>query len=215
MKARLLAPGPDHPWEAIYEECAAAIRHGDIVGHPTETLYGLAVDPWSDAAVKRLAALKGRSDAAGFIVIADSIERARALIAAPEPAAFSILAERFWPGPLTLIVKPGSAAPPGVLGPDGGLALRWTPDPIARAIVKAAGRALTSTSANLAGEPPAADAAEVLERLGDRIDLIVDGGPRPVSPPSTVLDLMGPKPRLLREGAVSRAAIDEALRPLA
>jgi L-threonylcarbamoyladenylate synthase len=211
MRARLLTPASDLPWERIFEQCGAAIRRGAIVGHPTETLYGLAVDPWDTTAVGRLAAVKGRKDGAGFIVIADSIGAAAELAAAPESPAFSLLTRRFWPGPLTLIVAPSAGAPRGVLGPGGGLALRWTPDPIACEIVKAAGRPLTSTSANLAGEPPAADAAEVLARLGDRIDLVVDGGPRPVSPPSTVLDLLGPRPALLREGAISFRAIEEAL----
>ncbi len=198
------------PDEAL-REAVAVIRSGGIVVHPTETVYGLAVDPWNEGAVRRLVKLKGREVRSGLILMTASAGEALRLAASPAPAAVAALVRAFWPGPLTLVLSPGPEAPRAVLGKDGGLAVRFTSDPIAQVLVAAAGRALTSTSANLAGEAPAETAQRAVLTFGDRVDLVLDAGPRNARAGSTLLDLTGPAPRILREGELPRVRIEEVL----
>jgi L-threonylcarbamoyladenylate synthase len=200
-------------------EAAAVIHAGGIVGHPTETVYGLAVDPWNPGAVERLERSKGREAArgprkAGLILIVASIEEARALAAPALPAAFDALTAAFWPGPLTLVVPPGKGAPLAAIGSSGGIAIRWTSDAVAQGLVRAAGKALTSTSANRTGERPATSAREILEIAGVPVDLVLDDGPRLSRVASTLVDLEGAVPRLLREGAVARASLEKVAGPI-
>lgn len=193
------------------DRAVEVLAGGGIVAHPTETLYGLAVDPWNSRAVARLAALKERGPAPGFILLAYAPREARELVADPPPEHFLRLARSFWPGPLTLVAAPSPRAPREVLGVDGSLAVRVTPDPVAVEIIARFGRPLTSTSANLRGGTAAGSAQEVAAGLGDSIDLIVDGGPRPRGEPSTLVDLTGPGPVVLREGAVSAERLGRVL----
>jgi L-threonylcarbamoyladenylate synthase len=202
--------GADDAEEAL-AEAAGVIARGGIVAHPTETVYGLAVDPWNAGAVERLVSLKGRDAAAGFILIVDTVEQAEAIVG-PDPGGhWRTLAGSFWPGPLTLILPAGNRAPaPAVSGE--GIAIRLTSDPIARALIRAAGIPLTSTSANRTGEVPAATGEESARLFGDAIDLVLDAGPRRGAAPSTILDLTGADPRLVREGAIARDAIEARLK---
>lgn len=194
---------------AAMKAAAAALAGGGLVAHPTETLYGLAVDPWNEAALGRLAAVKGRKGSQGFILIAAGPEALLKLTRDPASAVLTELARAFWPGPLTLVLPPSSHAPRGAVGAGGGIAVRVTPDPVAQALILSFGRPVTSTSVNRAGEAPATTAGEVRSRLGGDVDLILDGGPRPGGVPSTLVDLTGERPVLLREGAVERARIEE------
>lgn len=207
---RILDVSAAEAGDPAFGEAAGILAGGGLVAHPTETLYGLAVDPWNPEALARLARLKGREAGAGFILIAADLAQAAGLTAQPPPVLYAELSGAFWPGPLTLVVPPAPGAPGGVAGPGGGIALRVTPDPVARALLRRAGRALTSTSANRAGATPASSAAGVLSALGGAVDLILDGGAREGGRPSTLVDLTGRAPRLLREGAVGRERLREA-----
>lgn len=206
----LIEPGTDAGGEALEASCRVLAR-GGVVAHPTETLYGLAVDPWNIEALGRLAHVKRAAPGRGFILIAASREQALRLAARPWPRHLGPLSDAFWPGPLTLILPPSGAAPPPECRSPQGIAVRVTPDTIAAALVRAFGRPLTSTSANRGGLPPARSAAEVLEELGTEVDLILDGGRRDGVEPSTLLDLTGQEPVLLRKGAVTEASIREVL----
>ncbi len=205
-----IEPGAADGGEALEASCRVLVR-GGIVAHPTETLYGLAVDPWNIEALGRLAHVKCAAPDRGYILIAASREQALQLAARPWPRQLGPLSEAFWPGPLTLILPPSEAAPPAECRSPQGIAVRVTPDAIAAALVLAFGRPLTSTSANRGGRPPARSAAEVLDELGTEIDLILDGGRRDGGEPSTLLDLTGPEPVFLRKGAVTEARIREVL----
>jgi L-threonylcarbamoyladenylate synthase len=212
--ARIFTIGDPGGCGAALGEAARIVGRGGVVAHPTETVYGLAVDPWNAAAVARLVSFKGREGKSGLIVIVADLEQARTMMSSPTPPPFELLAAGFWPGPLTLIVPAAAGAPVPVLGPSGGIAIRLTSDPVARALIAAAGRALVSTSANLTGRPPAGTGAEAAAELGDRIDLVLDAGPRSSSAPSTIVDLTGDRPTILREGAVPRSRIESALQSL-
>lgn len=198
---------------------AELLAAGGVVVHPTETVYGLGGDG-SAGSNALIARVKRRGPERGLILLVWSAAAARKFL--PQlrwtPEA-EVLAAEYWPGPLSLVV-PCADAPAGLAGEGGGVALRATPDPVARAILRAWGRPFTSTSANLTGDPPARTAAEAarcfhdrpdLEEAGDLRILVVDGGPRTEAPPSTVVSFLGPVPRVLREGPISRAEIEGVL----
>ncbi|RMH11381.1 MAG: Sua5/YciO/YrdC/YwlC family protein [Gemmatimonadetes bacterium] len=187
---------------------AEVLAGGGLVILPTETVYGFGTALVPEAVARLMAAKRrGRPDAPErpllVLVGARDAEPARAL--AWTPAAIE-LADVFWPGALTLVLAdPGARFPAGVRSAEGTVAVRATPHPAARALVEAAGGALTSTSANEPGRPPAATFAEALEAaraLGLDDVLGVDGGTLPPSAPSTLVDCTGETPRVLREGAV-------------
>lgn len=211
---RVAAPDPAGVARAA-GRAAAALRAGGLVVHPTETVYGIGGDASarSNALVARL---KGREGERGLILLVSSVESARALLPGLRwSEAAQTLAERFWPGPLSIVV-PCRDAPAGLAGPGGGVALRATPDPVARAILAAWGAPITSTSANRTGEPPprtAEEAARLVEgRAGDDdVVCVVDAGPRADAAPSTVVSLIGPAPRVWREGPIAADEIGRAL----
>lgn len=202
------------------EKAAQVLAAMELVIHPTETVYGIGGDatPESNALITRI---KGRAGTQPLILLVLDVDAAREFLPALEwsPAARA-LAARFWPGPLSIVVRCPDA-PSGIAGPDGGVALRATPDPVARAILRAWGRPITSSSANLTGQPPprtARDAARLVEGREDLADvtvLVVDGGPRGAAPPSTLVSLVGPTPRVLREGPITAGEIARALREVA
>lgn len=194
-----------------FEAPVRVLAQGGIVAHPTETLYGLAVDPWSEEAILRLDRVKGGEARSGYILIASSIEEALSIAARPWPPQLERLAGAFWPGPLTLVLPPSDHAPAGARAGSSGIAVRVTSDPVAAFLVRAFGRPLTSTSANPSGEPPARSASEVQTALGGMVDMILDGGRRDGTSPSTIVDLTTPEPSLIRVGAVSEARIRATL----
>jgi L-threonylcarbamoyladenylate synthase len=199
------------PDAGFVKRAGEILRQGGIVAHPTETLYGLAADPWNAGALDRLTALKGRPAGSGYILLTSSAEEALALGAGPALETFRRLAWAFWPGPLTLVVEASEAAPPGATGPGGGIAVRESPDPVARALVRALGRPITSTSANRTGGDPARSGAEVSRIFGDGVDLILDAGGREATMPSTLVDLRAGTPVILRRGAISPERLREVL----
>ncbi len=183
-----------------------------VLGMPTDTFYGLAVDPVNLRAVEQIYEIKTRSRHKPLsLLIADSTQAYG--LARDIDGAFDRLAERFWPGPLTIIVKAGSRLPLRVTANTGNVALRVPEAPIARAVVKALGLPITATSANLSGLPECTCATCVQEQLGHRIPLIVDGGPTARSVATTIVDLSGGGHRwqVLREGAIPTHEIALAL----
>jgi L-threonylcarbamoyladenylate synthase len=178
----------------------AALRDEGIVAFPTETFYGLAVDPRSARAVRSLFALKGRGLDKPLPLIAAS-DRQLEEVAIMTPLARR-LAARCWPGPLTLIVPATPALCPEVHLGTGRIAVRVPDSQIARALAEGAGHPVTSTSANISGRPPASDAEQVVETLGNAISVLIDAGPTAGTLPSTIVDATGADPVLVRTGVI-------------
>jgi L-threonylcarbamoyladenylate synthase len=192
------------------QQAAAVIRAGGLVGMPTETVYGLAADAASGPALARLYAVKGRPADHPSIVHVASVEDA-ASWAAVWPAQAELLARRFWPGPLTLILPAGERAHPAALGGTGTIGLRIPDAPLALALIEAAGTGLAAPSANRFGRVSPTTALHVAEDLGQDVAVIVDGGRCSIGVESTIVDLTGSRPRILRPGAITVEMLEEAL----
>lgn len=208
------APPCLQPAPASIARAARAIRAGGLVGIPTDTVYGLAADATSDAAVSRVFRAKGRPSDKPLIALVATLAMAEACAAVTAPAL--ALAEAFWPGPLTLVLPRAAGSPlsPLVHRDAPGVSLRIPGNESALALVRAAGCPLTAPSANPSGAPSPLTAAEVVAGLGAALDLVIDGGPADRSVASTLLDLSGETPRLLRAGVVGAEAIEAVIGPL-
>lgn len=180
------------------------VRGGGLIAYPTETVYGFGGLARPDA-LARLERLKPRPGRAGFLVLVSRRSALPGLVWSPSAR---VLADAFWPGPLTLVLSdPNRTLPSGVRSDRDTVAVRISPHPVVAALTAALDAPLTSTSANEPGSPPALDAeaatrAATAAGMADEL-LVVDGGPRPAGPPSTIVDVSGPEPRILRVGAVS------------
>jgi L-threonylcarbamoyladenylate synthase len=196
--------------DAAVRAAVDAMRRGLVVAYPTDTLYGLAVDPANHEAVTRLFALKGRALGHAVPLIAADAAQVRAC------ARLTPLAERlalaFWPGPLTLVLEATSGIDDRVLGNGGTVAIRVPDHMVARALAAAAEGPVTSTSANPSGQPPTADPDEVARSL-PAVDVLIDGGMAPGGAPSTIVDATGNRPVLIRSGAIAWERVLEFLGP--
>jgi L-threonylcarbamoyladenylate synthase len=192
---------PESPQRDAMQEAAKWILNGGIVALPTDTLYGLAADPFSAAAVARVFAVKGRDAGRALPLIAADTAQVSAHLGRLS-ATGQRLAERFWPGPLTLLVATAPGLARDVTGGTQMVGVRVPADAVARAICAATGRPITATSANVSGEPPTPDPDQVERTLGDRIDLLIDTGATRGGAPSTIVDVTGAEPALVRAGAI-------------
>ena len=199
---RRVCVDPGSPQRDAIQEAAKWILSGGVVALPTDTLYGLAADPFSPAAVARVFQVKGRAAERALPLIAADTQQVTTQLG-PLSASAARLAERFWPGPLTLLVAAPRELAREVTGGTGRVGVRVPANDVARAICRAAGRPLTATSANLSGEPATADPDRVERTLGDRIDLLIDTGPARGGAASTIVDVTGAEPVLVRAGAVA------------
>ena len=201
---------PESPQRDAIQEAAKWILNGGVVALPTDTLYGLAADPFSAVGVARVFAVKGRAaDRALPLIAADAAQVVEHL--GHLPPAGQRLAERFWPGPLTLLVTAPRGLARDVTGGTGKVGVRVPADASARAICAATGHPITATSANVSGEPPTADPDQVERTLGDRIDLLIDTGTTRGGAASTIVDVTGADPVLVRAGAISWEDIQACL----
>jgi L-threonylcarbamoyladenylate synthase len=216
---RRLAIDPHAPSSDAIREAASVIASHGVVAFPTDTLYGLAADPYDARAVAQLLGIKGRPEGQAIALVAADLEQVEARLGRlPDPARR--LAARFWPGPLTLLLNARSAGAgpvgerstpadpnsewlaPGIAAADGTVGMRVPAHAVARALCRECGRPLTATSANLSGEPASADPDVVAKNLAELIDLLLDAGPTPGGPPSTIVDATGAALRLVRAGAI-------------
>jgi len=210
--ARTIAAGDGTDGVAV-AAAVAVLARGGVIAFPTETFYGLGADPVREDAVAAIFAAKGRSAGEALPLIAADAAAARAVAASWSPIAEQ-LAGAFWPGPLTLVVpvRPGAVVTGVTAGRDT-VAVRVPGHPLARALAGAApGRLLTATSANRSGSPALATADAVERAIGGHVSLIVDGGPSPGGLASTIVDVTGASPRLIREGPVAFDRVLEFLR---
>ena len=190
-------------------EAARIIGAGGVIAFRTDTFYGLGADPLNPDAIRKIRELKGREDRKPILLlISDESEVDRFI---QQSAFFKVVAHGHWPAPLTLIGASRPELPIELTSGTNSLGIRLPDDENVRALVRACGGALTATSANVSGEPPARTAKEVANYFPQGIDLIIDGGEVTAIEPSTVLDVSKSEPRLVREGAVSRDELRELL----
>ena len=203
MLAEILPINPKDPEPERVDRVVQSLNYGSVAALPTDTFYGLAVDPVNLRAVDRIYEIKTRARHKPLSLLVSDVTQAYGL-ARQVDSAFDRLAERFWPGPLTIVVKAGARLPLRVTANTGNVALRVPDAPIARAVVEKLGLPITATSANLRGMPECTDAHFVRAQLAEQIPLIVDGGPTPHNKPTTIVDLSlgGNHWMILREGAI-------------
>lgn len=211
MSPRIL-PAPSGSAPAV-AEAAACLRAGGLVAFPTETVYGLGADGLNPAAVARIYEAKGRPPTNPLILHVAGLDEARAL-ASRWPETAQRLAERFWPGPLTLVLPAAPEVPGIVRAGNPTVALRCPAHPVALALVRATGRPLAAPSANRSTQLSPTRAEHVAAGLGDRVDLILDGGPTSAGLESTIVALDGPVPRLLRPGPLPPGVLEALVGPL-
>lgn len=179
-------------------QAVQAIRQGELVVFPTDTVYGVGVDAFNEAAVAKLYAAKKRPLSKGIpILLADLSDLEKVVAVLPDMARSYI--EQYWPGPLTLIM-PKSTRLPANISPNAGIAVRIPDHAAGRAFIRAAGGALATSSANLSGYPPATSATEALEQLDGVAAVILDDGPSPQQVASTIINCLGPVPQIVRQG---------------
>jgi L-threonylcarbamoyladenylate synthase len=212
LTAETLRIHPDNPEPELIDIVVKSLNAGNVVALPTDTFYGLAVDPVNLRAVDRIYDIKSRARHKPLSLLIAEVEQAYELARSLD-TAFDRLAEKFWPGPLTIVVKAGGKLPLRVTANTGNLALRVPEAAIPRAVVARLGLPITATSANLSGMPECAYASAVRDQLGDKLPLIIDGGPTPRTMPTTIVDVSGGGNSwmILREGAIPTHEIALAL----
>ncbi len=201
----ILQVDPEHPSDEALNLLAEAVLRGGVVAFPTDTLYGLHCSLFDVSAVEMIARLKRRDRSLAVISLIPETDQAYGLAGEVSEVAARLMT-RHWPGPLSLIFRAAPIVPPRVRGAGGTVALRYPRDPLCMRILQRIGGPVVSSSANISGQRPAETAEEVVRIFGNQLDLVVDGGPRHGETPSTLVDVSGPRPRLLRRGAVDVAA---------
>jgi L-threonylcarbamoyladenylate synthase len=208
MPARILKTDTQDSLQKAIHEASKVILSGGVVAVPTESFYGLAVHALNEKAIERLFAVKGRREDNPLLILLASRETIDSYVTKVSDRAIKLM-ERFWPGGLTLVFFADPILPPSLSAGTDKIGIRLSSHPVPRELAKAVGAPVTGTSANRSGRPSCSTAEEVVEAVGDDIDLILDGGRTPGGKGSTVLDVTLDPPVVLREGIVSR----EELKP--
>ncbi|MGC9970144.1 MAG: L-threonylcarbamoyladenylate synthase [Bryobacteraceae bacterium] len=209
MATDLIEIEPDRPSAEALDRAAAAIRRGAVVAIPTDALYTLVADPFNLCAVGQVFLAKGREPHRSLpLLIPDST--AAEDLAKEIPDRFYVLARRFWPGPLTIIVPAAAKVPLKVTGNTGRLALRRTRSVVANGLLERLGQPLVATSANISGQPTCRSGIEVFGVMDGRVALVLDGG-FCAGPGSTTVDITDPVWKIIREGAIPVKDVAECL----
>jgi L-threonylcarbamoyladenylate synthase len=206
VKTRTLVVDADAPDSAVLREAADVLRRGGLVAFPTETVYGLGGLARDEPSIARIFAAKGRPSHHPLIAHVLGEPEARALAATWSDVAVTLV-RAFWPGPLTLVVPRAASVPAALAGGGPTVAVRAPANAVARGLLEALGEPIAAPSANRYQTLSPTTAAHVLRSLDGRVDLVLDGGPCAAGIESTVLDISGDVPRLLRPGAVDPAAL--------
>lgn len=196
---------PHAPDPAILARAARIIAAGGVIVYPTETVYGIGADLTNPRAIARLFCIKNRPASRPVLLLIESVADLHTLTTVVPPLAVR-LAARYWPGPLTMVLPAAAHLPPQVLGPGQGVGCRVSSCPVVQGLLGALHRPLTSTSANNTGEPDPRSLDQVPAMLLSAADVVIDAGPTPGRSPSTVVDLTGHQPRLIRAGALDVSA---------
>ena len=197
------------PEQHVIDYAASFIERGQIVSIPTDTFYGLSADPFNLFAVERIFQVKGRPETRALPILVNSIEQAVTL-ARDVSDAFLLLAHKFWPGALTLVIDATHRLPLKVTGNTGRVALRWANSHIATGVIESFGGPVTGTSANLSGHPSCTNVQELVGQLGERIPLILDAGDTGGTLASTIVSIDGDSWSIARRGALPDSEIHKA-----
>ncbi len=196
--------------EGTLAEAIAVLKSGGLVAYPSDTVYGLGAAASDERAVARVFTVKGRLPEKALPLLLADVEDMPPLCAEVSPIA-KLLADRFWPGPLTLVLRRSPSFHSPALGGGASVALRVPDHLLLRQLIRALGEPITGTSANRSGRPSCRTAREVQRHLRDAVDLIIDGGPSRIGQESTVVDITGDTPMIVRTGALRREEIERAL----
>ena len=196
---------PENPDDHALLAAAEAVLRGGVIAFPTDTLYGLGCSLFDVSAVEMVARLKRRDPSLAVISLIPEPRQVYGLAVEVSPVAERLI-ERHWPGPLSLILRAAPIVPPRVRGAGGTVALRCPADALCQKLLDRIGGPVVASSANLSGQPPAETAEHVVRIFGNQLDLVIDGGPRRGGQSSTLVDVSGPRPRLLRRGALDVTA---------
>jgi L-threonylcarbamoyladenylate synthase len=211
MATDLVEINPETPQPEVLERAAAAVRRGKVVAIPTDALYTLVADPFNLRAVTQVFKAKGREPHRSLPILVGDLIMAEEL-AAELNNRFYLLARRFWPGPLTMIVAASAKVPLKVTGNTGRLALRQSRSNVANQLIALLNQPLISTSANISGSPTCRSGIDVFGMMDGRVDLVLDGG-MCAGAGSTTVDITEPYWRLIKCGAVEEKEIAECLQP--
>jgi L-threonylcarbamoyladenylate synthase len=206
LSSEILKVSPEAPESHVIEYAASFVQRGRVIAIPTDTFYGLCADPFNLYAVERVFLLKGRPETRALPILVNSIEQAVTLVR-DVPDVFLTLANKFWPGALTLVVEATHRLPLKVTGNTGRVALRWADSRIATALIEAAGGPVTGTSANLSSHPSCTNPEQIVAQLGDRVPLILDAGDTGGTLASTIVRIDGDAWEIAREGAIPDSEI--------
>jgi L-threonylcarbamoyladenylate synthase len=211
MATDLVEINSEQPQPEVLERAAAAVRRGKVVAIPTDALYTLVADPFNLCAVTQVFAAKGREPHRSLPILIGGTVAAEEL-ASELNNRFYLLARRFWPGPLTIIVPAAAKIPLKVTGNTGRLALRRSRSEIANKLIEMVNQPLIATSANISGHPTCHSGIDVFGMMDGRVDLVLDGG-MCNGPGSTTVDITEPFWRVIRTGAIEEKEIAECLKP--
>jgi L-threonylcarbamoyladenylate synthase len=211
MATDLVEINPEEPQPEVLERAAAAVRRGKVAAIPTDALYTLVADPFNLGAVAQVFQAKGRAPHRSLPILVGDLMMAEEL-ASELSNRFFILARRFWPGPLTIIVPASARVPLKVTGNTGRLALRQSCSKVANQLIATLNQPLISTSANISGRPTCRSGIDVFGMMDGRVDLVIDGGVCNGTGATTV-DITEPYWRLIRTGAIEEKEIAECLQP--
>lgn len=207
MKTRIIKIDVQAVGPGTVRDIARLLRDEGVIVYPTDTFYGLGGNCLSPGVLKKIFEIKKRPAFKGLPVLVSDLETAKK-IAAEFPPLSSALAARFWPGPLTMVFRAASHLPPGLVGPAGTIGIRWPAVSWLQGLIREAGFPLITTSANISGRAEIDSPEEAIRLFRDKVDLVVDGGPTPGGLPSTVVDLTGDRPVLVREGVIGRRELE-------
>jgi len=210
LPAELLRVNAQSPEIDAVRYAAHYLVRGCVIAIPTDTLYGLAADPFNLAAVDEIYRVKGRPEARALPILINSMDQA-VLLARDIPRNFVRLAEALWPGALTLVVDASHRLPLKVTANTRRIALRWPNSGVVNRLIDEFDGPITGTSANISGFPACSSAAQVMKQLGERLPLILDAGETGVTLPSTIVELHGESWKIGREGAIPAVDIERVL----
>lgn len=210
MNTKLIQIDKEKDLEPQLLEAAEIIKNGGLVGIPTETVYGLGANALEESASKKIYEAKGRPSDNPLIAHISCMEELPALVSAI-PEAGKKLAEKYWPGPLTMVFPKSDVVPYGTTGGLDTVAIRMPSDPIANCLIRLAGVPIAAPSANTSGRPSPTKAEHVVEDMDGKIEMIIDGGEVGIGLESTIVDVSGDVPMLLRPGAITIEMLRETL----